>query len=398
MFLVISIALFTAILFYVVIPVGGAFWVRSGWRSFRRSVLGCSLKKQVKYGEFKSHGDGYLGDYRFVGTLQAIQGDDILWVSNKSISLPVNLSQVSVYTLPHSFLSSTRGGLLSLRHSLPDEVPRRTRWDHIFSLSEGTKILICGGLWRENGQLVLRRSDSQRLMVLIYDGDEGSILPRCVWGGRQRNEYMNSYTPWSIILGALLLLLEAYLFYNNPLASTLGRLTSILAIAPLTVFLPPGIIFFELYRLLWRRGRLFRAERDMLKLPVRFWPGAESLEDCPDIVSPDGFKYRYRRYETGRAGLDDNPRENLLDPAVCNSNEILASECYCFGPVDETGDFIHQDSSLTETVLLPGNPFDLARKSAAMARRMELLSGGAFGLGLVINMVILFLLLNTFLP
>lgn len=40
------VSLLTACLFYVIIPVGGAFWVRAQWRRFRSRVLSCSLKKR----------------------------------------------------------------------------------------------------------------------------------------------------------------------------------------------------------------------------------------------------------------------------------------------------------------------------------------------------------------
>ena len=165
-----SVALITAALFYALIPMGGAFAVRAQWRVFRRRALECSRKEEIKYGVLKKQGDGFLGDYRFLGTLQALQGDEIIWVTNGSISLPVHLNHVSGYTLPHSFISEATGGRLSMRESLPDEVPRRFLWNRMFSLPEGTKVLVCGGLWREKGQLLFRSSDSQPLMFLIYDG------------------------------------------------------------------------------------------------------------------------------------------------------------------------------------------------------------------------------------
>lgn len=219
-------------------------------------------------------------------------------------------------------------------------------------------------------------------------------------GGRQKNEYINDLSPWSIILGALILLLEAYFFYRQPLNFFAGRLTALLGVAPLTVFFPPGVLFFELYRILWRRGRIFRAERDMVRLPLRFWPEAHSMEECLPTPMPHGGIYGFHRYETGREGLDKNPRENLLDLSVLRGEDNLDKECFAFGSLDEEGEgeFAAGSDILTGVILLPGDPFELAALSARRARRMEILSGLSCSVGIGMNLILLFFLMNTLLP
>jgi len=395
-----SLSLITAALFYALIPMGGAFAVRAQWRVFRRRVLECSRKDEIGYGVLKTPGEGFLGDYRFLGTLQAIQGDDVLWVTNGRISLPVHVDQVTGYTLPHSFISEATGGRLSMRESLPDEVPQRFLWNRMFSLPEGTRVLVCGGLWREKGQLLFRSSDSQPLMFLIYDGREDTILLRSLWSGRQPNEYVNSFSPWSVVLGALLLLLEAYLFYRQPLNSLSGRVTVLLGIAPLAVFLPPGVAFFELYRFLWKQGRLYRAERDVIRFPLFHWPDAGNLDECRDTSLGDKGDYGWIRYPTGEEGLKNNPGESLPDLLVLKGKNILSRPCFGFGILRRGGEraFAREESDLAGTVLLPGDPFKLSVRSAVMARRMELLSGAAFTAGILLNLFLLFLALNYFFP
>ena len=383
----------TAFLFYLAIPLGGAFWVRAQWRLFRRRILTCSLKREIHYGALRRSGEGHLGDYRFMGTLQAIQGEDTIWVTNGKVSLPVHLEKESIYTLPHFFSDPSSG-------NLSEEIPRPIKWKQVFALHEGTRIFVCGGLWREGGQLLFRNSPSQKLVILIYDGSEGSILTRCLWGGRQKNEYINDLSPWSIFLGALLLLLEAYVFYRQPLNHFAGRVTVLLGVAPLAVFLPPGVALFQVYRKLWRRGRIYRTERDLVRLPLRFWPKAQSLGECKNILLPQGGSYGFHRYRTGKEAMERNPRNNLLKLLTLGRKDRTDGECLAFGPLDEEGrgEFTAGSDALTGVTLLPGDPYALSALSALRARRMELLSCAAFGLGFGINLILLFLLLNTLLP
>lgn len=380
----------TAILFYLVIPLGGAFYVRAQWRLFRKRILSSSLKKDVNYGVLRRPGKGHLGDYRFIGTFQAIQGADTVWVTNGKVSLPVHLAGERVYTLPHFYPDLSSG-------NIPKNIPRSMKWSQVFSLHEGARVFICGGLWREGEQLLFRSSPTQKLVILIYDGSESSILTRCLWGGRQKNEYVNEFSPWSISLGALLLLLEAYVFYNQPLSHLAGQVTILLAGAPLLVFLPPGVAFFQLYRKLWRRGRIYRAERDFARLPLRFWPNAQSLEECKNIPMPQGGLYGCRPYPSREEALAGNPQGKLLRLLTLQKANYAIKEYWGFGPLDEEGDLTVGPDALTEPILLPGDPYALSTFSARRARRMEILSCGAFSLGFGINLILLFLLLNSLL-
>ena len=47
-----------------------------------------------------------------------------------------------------------------------------------------------------------------------------------------------------------------------------------LAAAPVAPFLPPGVALYYLYRYFWKMARRLRAERDLLRLPLRYFPGS----------------------------------------------------------------------------------------------------------------------------
>ena len=77
-------------------------------------------------------------------------------------------------------------------------------------------------------------------MVVIYDGDERSILLRAVWGGRQKNEYWNSFTLAALITGSVSLFLMSYLFLSHPLYRQAALFALTLGFFPLATLLPPG--------------------------------------------------------------------------------------------------------------------------------------------------------------
>jgi hypothetical protein len=84
------------------------------------------------------------------------------------------------------------------------------------------------------------------------------------------------------------------------------------SLLPLLIFIPPGILLFFLFRRLWKRGRILRAERDLLQLPLRYF---DSVQDRNTVESPlpDGetFAMWHREgneigtccYTEGRSGI-----------------------------------------------------------------------------------------------
>ncbi|MBE3064065.1 MAG: hypothetical protein IMZ69_03495, partial [Spirochaetes bacterium] len=84
---------------------------------------------------------GFLGSYRFFGTLEAIQGDERIWITNGRQSVAADLSGLSVHILPQQDARPENGRETEMR-SVP--------WGRIFSLPEGTPILVGGALFSED--------------------------------------------------------------------------------------------------------------------------------------------------------------------------------------------------------------------------------------------------------
>lgn len=214
-----------------------------------------------------------------MGELEALEGNNLIWVRgphNKMIT--VEMRKGPVYFMPP---------LQSLEklypHLLPVPLPasslEKVSWDDVFSLPEGTKMYISGNLYYEDGRYTFRSTKDIPLLVLIYNGDPLHLVSRAIWCGRQNNEFWNSLTPWSFLSGTLLLLtLSVYLLQNS--ANYLLQFFSIsMALLPAMLFLPPGVLLFNLYRNFWDSARRYRAERDLMKIAVDPENGHMSLKE-----------------------------------------------------------------------------------------------------------------------
>jgi len=384
-------ALAFGLLFYILIPGGGAFRVRNRWRRFRKRVLDATAMPELSYSLLRTSREGHLGDFRILGSLQAIQGGETIWVAGNGLSVTVNLSNVTVYTLPHTSPAEGEAPSPDSEEGMSEEVPAQMSWNRIFSLPEGTRLFIAGSLYREGGQTVFLNRRERPLLVLLYDGEEETILPRTVRAGRQRNEYLNELTPGSLITGCLVLLLLTYLAFRGGMEAQ-GRLILLMAMGPLLVYLPPGLLFYELYRIFWRRARSCRAERDLLSLPLRYWPGARSLEECRDREIPGMGVYGYRSC-TDTAAARRAAGEQLVRAAEGISGEeactvwgLLAPETAEIRDTPESPArraFTSSPDRLVSPLLSTPDPFRGFRTSTFRARRWLILSAlcGLAGLG-----------------
>jgi hypothetical protein len=266
--------------FYFFIPGLGAFFVRSRWRKFRRSLVEALEYPEISYKDLhaKNETSPLSGRYHFLGVLEAIQEDDVIWLRSSEVALSADMRGQKVFLLP----SQTVSGALSPPEAaeeaspedgpepvLSDETPQVVAWEKVRSLPEGIQVLLAGTLHISDRKGRFRSGKKDELLVLFYDGDNASLLRRAVWHGRQRNEYWNPFTGVSLGAGILMGMILSYFFLSAPMNRFPAILAIIMSLAPLMPVLPPGMIFFVLYRKLWRRGRFLRAERDILKLPPR---------------------------------------------------------------------------------------------------------------------------------
>ncbi len=393
------IASFLVLLFFVVIPGLGAFYTRSQWRRFRRSIVDASLIPVISYQKIFTKQEGYEDEFRFIGSLEAIQGDYI-WLRNEDLSLSADLKRSHVYVLPSYSYPEEEGFVEQNRETLPDEMPHKIAWNRIFSLPEGTKMFISGPFRTEHGKGMFRGTKTNPLTVVIYDGAERTILRRSIWGGRQRNEYWNFLTPGSLAAGSFSLFILGYILLRSPYLVLPAIFSFTASLIPVLIFAPPGILFFILYRNLWRRSRFLRAERDLLQLPLRYFQKPLSGTPTAETFLPDGSMYCMYRIQN--IDLIDSPevKENLKIRTVSLIQHLhdKVNDYYMFGSLPEQGSGfpVTPEDPMAEYLIIPGNPEELSLECAHQARKFEIQAILAYSLGLGGNFILVFVMLRLF--
>jgi hypothetical protein len=356
-------------IFFLAIPGIGAFAVRSRWRRFRRRITDASLLPLLDYGHMRrlQSETAEAARFRFLGSLEAIQGDQALWLRGGDVTVAADMSDSDIYVLPQ------------YTGALPDEPPSRTTWGRLGSVPEGTKVFVSGVVSSDGAHAVMRGDRSEPLLVVLYDGPERDLLRRSIWSGRQLNEYWNQLTPGALAGGILALIIVAYVL----LRGADGRLPALFALSlaslPLLPLLPPGVALFFLYRWSWRRGRMLRAHRDILRLPLRHLADPRS-----EGALPDGEPYGVRLVARERLTMLSEGAVTLSPPI-----EVAAAEYSVFGHPGPDGPEPPGDP-MTELVAVPGDPVELSERCQRRARRFELLSGAILVAGLVINLIWVF--------
>jgi hypothetical protein len=272
-------------------------------------------------------------------------------------------------------------------------------------------------------------------------------MQRVIWSGRQRNEYWNQFTIPSLITGSFGLLLLAYFLLGSP-DMRIPALTALAAgLGPASPFLPPAFPLYFLYRRYWKRARLMRAQRDVVRLPLRYFPevGSGALRrGRPEVGSgtrkakaagstappletrhqraillPDLEPYVMLKGEERPAGNElkavsgaarastlfvsegyrvalppETKRIDLtLPPGISPQG---ADSAYVFGAYSEDGDGLalkRPEDPMADLILVPGDPREIAGACNRAARSFELVSALFIGLNVAVNEVGLILLL-----
>jgi hypothetical protein len=376
-----------AFLFFGLIPGVGAFFVRSRWRLFRRRIAESSLYPFLDYSDLSRRGD-FLGRYRLFGHLEAIQGENSIWINNGSFTVEADLTQAKLYFLP-SFSAGTRTlPVERLQEEVPDEQPALVSWNQIFSLPAGTQMFIAGQLYSEEGRGVFRSGGKDPLLVVLYDGERNTIVQRAVWGGRQRNEYWNQFTLASLLTGAFCMVLLAYIFLRSMPSSLPALFGLTLAFFPISGLLPPGFILYYLYRFFWKRARMLRAERDLLRLPLRYYPDSEHLELGSRVTLPTGENYLCSQDASLLIDGELTIRSASL-PVVKEGKNL---EVVLFGAHSETngqGRMQAPRDPMAELVLVMGDPAVLSQSCNRRARMFALISAVSVFSALTLNLFLL---------
>ena len=350
--------LFISLTFYIIIPLSGAFLVRSRWRVFRRNLqhsLFCSGDIRLP------EEDGSLGCRRILAELEALEGNDLIWVrSSENRSITVEMRNGSVYFMPPLSMKEKL-----YPHLLPVPLPaaslENVPWRDVFTLQEGTRMYICGELFYSDGRYTFRSGPDAPLMVLVYNEDPLHLVSRAVWCGRQSNEFWNFMTPGALFSGILLLLILSVYLIQNSGNYLLQFFCSSMALLPALVFLPPGVFLFNLYRRFWDTARRYRSERDLIRLPVN-----PAGEDSP--VSDTSSRVFFSRQPSAWDGR-----------AAGSGKEILLAP--------ESPDVV---------VSYPEDPSVLAAFCQKRAFLFEALSGIVFSIGLMVNYYVVWMIFNWF--
>ncbi len=244
-----------ALLFYAALPLFGAFQVRRRWRRLRQRVTSAAASEDLTFSLLQTPGR-HRGPYRLLGSLEAIEGRDTLWIGGESVSVPVYLRGIEVY-----FVEDNDDSVDSFA---PKEPPRRVPWNALGVLPEGTHFFIWG--WLGEGTAIDRfeAAPDRPLLVMAYSGDSRTVLERVIRDGRQPIEHWNPWTPVSLVVGFGTLLLAGYWQLHLPGLRETAQFGLALALLPSTFFLPPGIVMFYLFAKFWATSRAYRAQRDLV--------------------------------------------------------------------------------------------------------------------------------------
>lgn len=253
----IAVGLIPAVIFFLGVPLAGAFSVRQRWRRFRKAVRRASTLPRIDDAFAQTAIDSAPPREHVVvfGRLEGVEGKSGIWLRSLGFSVSVDLETIPLFLLPPR---TGTGG------SPPDVTPRIAYWKEMNALVEGTKFLVAGETRRgPSGTFSIEEfSDTgEKPLIIMYDGPDDDVFSRAMWTGRQRNEYWNHYTPISLIVGFLAeLLWVVHVFDENRLYALIGIVLAVLPVLPL---IPPGLIGFYIFRKLWQSGRRLRAIRDV---------------------------------------------------------------------------------------------------------------------------------------
>jgi len=223
--------------------------------------------ENVRYGVLGEH-------YRFFGSLEAIEEDEIVWLFGDGLRIPVFLDKVEVF-----FLSS-------------ETTPRQVEWNHIGNLAEGTQFFVFGTMILHSGRMVLGSGTSDELLAVMYEGHPSRFVSWAIQSGRQQNEFWNFLTPVSLMVGSLSYLILTLGLGEYPIQRFWLAVSLLGALLPVLPLFPPGIGFYALYRRFWKKGRTFRVDRDVLSLPLLYFLP-------PDINSTEGGYRIVKHLQTG---------------------------------------------------------------------------------------------------
>jgi hypothetical protein len=388
------------VFWYGLAPVAGGFVSRRTWRRFRRRFDDLRLKPLLDYAACR-YGKG--GVYRFIGGFESVTDGHTLWIRSATLTIPVALAGAQTYMLPMG-----ESGKTDSSFDPGEGAPERVRWDRISSLTEGAKVFVGGPLVSIDDRWTFVSTREAPLLVIFYDGPDRDLTTRVIRAGRHKNEYWNPVTPYSLILGAFSEIIMALTFLARPVFRLTVLAAFIALFVPLFPLIPPGMLFTQLYRRLWWRARVFRACRDLIRLPLKYLSPGGMGDPAPSGRLPDGERYGLVYYPE----LPARARELGIPMLIPQEQHIKEAGWYVFGALKD-GEARNEDRDAEFEAAgglpleprdvfatygaVPGNPDTLARNYTVKAYIFEIIAWLMLLLGIGLNAffigMIIFLLL-----
>lgn len=282
MFAPVYAAFISAFIFYVLIPVIGAFIVRESWRAFRRSIIWSAGLAAINQSWEALKRDEYA-TVRIEGELEALGQGDELWLRAAGVTIRMRMEGAAVYLMSGPMYGGGQGHTFG---SID-----RMRWKNINAVLPGQNIYAAGRLRLSDGQLYFDAGTAHSL-VILHDGSCADTPMEAIRNGRHRNEYWNPLTQASLAIGVLVSAGLASTSLNSGAPALLSALIISAAFSPLLPLLPPGLLGFLLYRSYWERARYYRARRDLADYSAqdgRMALGWKLQARIATIISATGF-------------------------------------------------------------------------------------------------------------
>jgi len=315
------------------------------------------------------------GIFRFTGEIESISDGRILWVKGEDLTIPVSLEKIKCFLLPKNEGNET------------PEAPEQIRWNRVSTLTEGVKVYIGGQIKMQNNRLNFISTKENPLIVIFYNCSETELTGEIIRCARTYNEYWNTITPASLVIGALSLIYIAVSFLNRPAF----RITVIYALAavfiPILPVIPPGLLFTALHLRIRQYSTKFRTYWELARLPLRYLkPGEDSA------VLTTGEKYGFVKLNSlpVNAGKEETP---FLIPE--GFMEKGKHELFFFGITGANGGLpaVSKDKFASYGIL-PANPALLTRRYAVRAYITDILAWLVLFFGIITNIIFIFIILH----
>ena len=255
------VAIAVAVIFYAAFPCAGALARKLAWSRFRARLGELSQAPALGYDDIAAArargGEEPFGPFRFRGSMDALEGEDGLWLRSDETTVVVDFRDTAFHALaqddPELPLDSLRraGGI------------ERLSWRTVRSFSSGTKVLVAGMLRMRGGQAVFSSLDGAPLVVVSYDGADENLESRIVAASRGRNDLWNGFTFASCAAGVTILGLLLAMSQSLSFLPSVLFVSGLVALAPLIPFLPPGMLLVFLGNAVWRRRIGIMMRRDL---------------------------------------------------------------------------------------------------------------------------------------